>query len=388
MFDRADLYVGFIERSLSVLANGGTLGFISADRWMKNKYGGPLRNLIANTYHLKVYVDMSDTPAFHKEVSAYPAITIIRRESSGPTRIAFNPVIESQFLANLSEMLLKTKLPPLATHVLEVATISRGIEPWLLGSLDQVELIRRLERQYPVIEQAGCKVSIGVATGADDIFINQDDVLDVEPDRKLRLVTTKDISSGEVAWQGFSVINPYSDTGGLVDLNEYPRLRRYLESHKAVIAKRHVAQKAPLQWYRTIDRITPALASTPKLLIPDIKGEAHVVFENGTLYPHHNLYYVTSREWDLRALQAVLLSAVAKLFVATYSTRMRGGYLRFQAQYLRRIRIPFWSDVPEGLRIRLIDAACKRDIDACNEATFALYQFTCEERRILGRNVD
>ena len=27
---------------------------------------------------------------------------------------------------------------------------------------------------------------------------------------------------------------------------------------------------------------------------------------------------------------------------------MRGGYLRFQAQYLRRIHIPHWKDVPEN----------------------------------------
>jgi len=95
---------------------------------------------------------------------------------------------------------------------------------------------------------------------------------------------------------------------------------------------------APANWYRTIDRITPALAARPKLLIPDIKGESHIVFEGGELYPSHNLYYVTSDDWDLRALQAVLLSAVSRLFVATYSTKMRGGFLRFQAQYLRRIR--------------------------------------------------
>ena len=31
--------------------------------------------------------------------------------------------------------------------------------------------------------------------------------------------------------------------------------------------------------------------------------------------------------------------------VAIYSTRMRGGYLRFQAQYLRRILVPLWEDV-------------------------------------------
>ncbi|MHB8388843.1 MAG: hypothetical protein ACYDBH_04575 [Acidobacteriaceae bacterium] len=136
-------------------------------------------------------------------------------------------------------------------------------------------------------------------------------------------------------------------------------------------------------WYRTIDRITPSLAKTPKLLIPDIKGEAHVVFEGGALYPHHNLYYVTSETWDLRALQAVLLSAVTRLFVATYSTKMRGGFFRFQAQYLRRIRLPHWERVPLLLRYGLIDAATKRDVQACNRAVFTLYGLSHEERSSL-----
>jgi len=104
------------------------------------------------------------------------------------------------------------------------------------------------------------------------------------------------------------------------------------------------------------------------------------------LYPHHNLYYVTSDEWDLRALQAVLLSAVTRLFVATYSTKMRGGFLRFQAQYLRRIRIPRWTDVPELLRRELTDAAINRNMQACNHAVFKLYGLCHEERSALGGN--
>ena len=34
------------------------------------------------------------------------------------------------------------------------------------------------------------------------------------------------------------------------------------------------------------------------------------------------------------------MSAVGQFFVESYGVRMRGGYLRFQAQYLRRIRVP------------------------------------------------
>lgn len=386
MYDRADIYIPFIERSLSVLAKGGNLGFICADRWMKNRYGGPLRSLVADQFHLKIYVDMVDTPAFHSDVIAYPAITIISRETPGATRIAHRPAIDRATLAILADALRARNLPKEARPVRELARVTNGSEPWLLESSDQMALIRRLEKQFPSLEEVGCKVGIGVATGADKAYIGDFDTLDVEPDRKLPLVTTKDIMSGDVQWCGQGVINPFAEGGGLVDLRNYPRLRRYLEARREVIAGRHCAQKAPANWYRTIDRITPALASRPKLLIPDIKGEAHIVFEGGELYPHHNLYYVTSDEWDLRALQAVMLSAVTRLFMATYSTKMRGGFLRFQAQYLRRIRIPQWADVSTTLRTELAEAATKRDFQACNRAAFKLFGLSNEERSSLGGN--
>jgi len=388
MYDRADLYIPFIERSLSALSKEGSLGFICADRWMKNRYGGPLRSLVAEQFHLKVYVDMVDTPAFHSEVIAYPAITIISREAPGATRIAHRPAIDRATLTKLAEALRRRSLPKDTTSVRELAQVPNGAEPWLLESSDQMALIRRLERQFPTLEEAGCLVGIGVATGADQAFIGEFDTLDVEPDRKLPLVTTRDILSGEVKWRGQGVVNTFADAGGLVNLKEYPRLHRYLEARQEVIAGRHCAQKSPTNWYRTIDRITPSLAKKPKLLIPDIKGKAHVVFEEGNLYPHHNLYYVTSETWDLRALQAVMLSAITRLFVATYSTKMRGGFLRFQAQYLRRIRLPHWQSVPSSLRLELVDAAVKRDLPACDRAAFALYGLNHEERSSLGGNGD
>jgi hypothetical protein len=76
IYDRADLYIPFIERSLCLLAPGG-LGFICADRWMKNRYGAPLRKLVTDQYRLKVYVDMTGSDAFLQEVAACPAITVL-----------------------------------------------------------------------------------------------------------------------------------------------------------------------------------------------------------------------------------------------------------------------------------------------------------------------
>lgn len=382
LYDRADLYVPFIERSLHLLKDRGQLSFICSDRWMKNKYGGPLRDLVSQQFHLGAYIDMVDADAFHSEVSAYPAITVISRNRPGPTRVAERPQLDHDYLRTLA---LAFHSPVVVdTLIREITGIVSGSSPWILDLSAKTLLIKRLEADYPILEEVGCKVGIGVATGADKVFIGKFAELDVEEDRKLPLAMAKDLASGHVLWRGHGVINPFTDEGPLVDLARYPKLRRYLEGHRQQIMGRHVAKKNPENWYRTIDRITPSLSSRPKLLIPDIRGEAQVAFESGNLYPHHNLYFIVSDTWDLRALQAVLLSSITRLFISTYSTKMRGGYLRFQAQYLRRIRLPIWDSVSPVMRERLINAACALDIDECNEATADLYSLTPQERHALA----
>jgi hypothetical protein len=383
IYDRADIYVPFIERSLSLLSPGGALGFICADRWMKNRYGGPLRCFVADRFRLRCFVDMVDTDAFLSDVIAYPAIIVIGREKTGSTRIAYRPAIDADHLLTLAKTMTAPRLRK-GRGVTEVASVPNGTEPWMLEAPDQLSLIRRLEVDYPSLEETGCKVGIGVATGADQVFIGPLDELDVESDRKLPLAMTRDILTGSVKWRGLGVVNPFGPDGKLVSLKNYPKLAAYLERHSTAIKSRHISKKNPNNWYRTIDRIYPELTFVPKLLIPDIKGDAHIVYEEGKLYPHHNLYFVTADEWDLHALQAVLLSDVTRMFITLYSTKMRGGYLRFQAQYLRRLRVPHWRDVPASLRADLVKAGKLRDTTTCNAAAAALYKLTPLEQQALA----
>lgn len=381
IYDRADIYIPFIEYSLRLLQWGGVLGFICADRWMKNRYGGPLREMVARDFHLRAYVDMISTPAFHSEVIAYPAITIIANEPSGPTYITKQPEIESMSLRRLSDELRGASNEKAA----RTATVTNG-NPWALDDSESLTLVRRLEAEYPTLEEAGCDVGIGVATGADKIFIAPFESLDVETDRKLPLAMTKDIQSGEVKWRGFGVINPFGDDGKVVPLEHYPKLHSYLKQYEEIIRKRHVSKKNPNAWYRTIDRIYPEIVSKPKLLIPDIKGDAHIVYDEGKFYPHHNLYYITSDTWDLQALRAVLLSGIARLFIETYSTRMHGNCLRFQAQYLRRIRLPQWHTISKSLQSDLKRAAVGNDDAARDEVVSALYGISPAERATISGN--
>jgi hypothetical protein len=163
---------------------------------------------------------------------------------------------------------------------------------------------------------------------------------------------------------------------GLVDLGKYPHLQRYLLQHERRLRERHVAQRRPSQWWRTIDRIDPTLARRPKLLIPDLKDRVHPVLDQGTYYPLHSLYYLVSETWDLRALGGLLLSNVANAFVESYSVRMANGYLRASAQYLRRIRLPDPATIKPRLRERLVRAFEQRDIQLANRAACEAYGIT------------
>ena len=140
--------------------------------------------------------------------------------------------------------------------------------------------------------------------------------------------------------------------------------------------ERHLSQRNPASWFRTIDRVYPDLVSKPKLLIPDIAGSNEVVYEAGHYHPHHNLYFVTSDVWDLEVLGGLLSSTVALFFVWSYAVKMRGGYLRFQAQYLRRIRLPHPEALRSGLADDLRDAFRGRDFQKLDALALKTYGLT------------
>ncbi|MBZ4330748.1 Eco57I restriction-modification methylase domain-containing protein [Corallococcus sp. AS-1-12] len=374
LFDRADLYVAFIERSLDLLNPEGRLSFICADRWILNRYGAPLRMKLTERFRVHSYVDLHRASPFESDVIAYPSIFSISPGRSERVAVASMARATPEECESLSDQLLRA-LP--VTHPgVFVSTYDRwfqGDEPWVLSTPEHLEALRALEARFQPIEASeSTRVRIGVATGRDQVFIVPADA-DIEGDRMVPLVKREDIQGGVIADARRCVINTFTPEGRLVDLKRYPRLARYLKSHEQVLRRRHVAQNNTAGWYRTIDRVYPELVTRPKLLIPDIAGSNEVVFEPGHYHPHHNLYFITSEDWDLEVLGGLLSSKVALFFIWAYAVKMRGGYLRFQAQYLRRIRTPSSTELPRKLSDALRKAFRQRDFAKLDELALVAY---------------
>ncbi|WP_262386946.1 Eco57I restriction-modification methylase domain-containing protein [Streptomyces sp. TRM49041] len=381
MGGRADIYIGFYEVALRSLNPDGQLGFICADRWMRNQYGRRLRQLVTKHFSMDLALVMHDVDAFDDQVSAYPAITLISNRPQGSAVAAdTNRSFGAEQARDFTNWYLEGKPPTVATASYQAARMPHWFpeeDSWPAASPARLAVLEDLTERFRLLEdtETGTKVGIGIATGADKIFLTKDKDL-VEEDRLLPMAMVRDTASGTITWDGTHLVNPWTASGDLVDLDAYPRLASYFEKHGEALRKRYVAVKQPQRWYKTIDKVDHQLTRRQKLLFPDMKLRIHPVLDQGRLYPHHNLYFIVSDVWDMRVLGGLLLSKVAEAFVEAYAVKMRGGTLRFQAQYLRKIRVPDPAAISESDQAALAEAFDNRDVEAATEAALRVYGLT------------
>ncbi len=383
MRGRGDIYIGFIERSLRMLKAGGRIGFICADRWMRNQYGADLRELVTRDYAVEHIWTMHDVDTFQAQVSAYPAITVLRNRAQASVVVAdttweFGPASAVALVAACRDERFE-EFSGTGVKAHRLPHWFTGGELWPTGSPARLALIEHLNDRFEPLHDANTrtKVSIGVATGADKVYVTKDPTV-AEPDRLLPLAMRRDLITGRFDWQGNYLVNPWAEDGSLVSLADFPRMAAYLSRHPG-LRERFVAKRDPASWHRTIDKVRSGLTGRPKLLLQDMKATIHPVLETGGHYPHHNLYYVISDTWDMEVLGGLLLSRVAQAFIEAYCVRMRGGTLRFQAQYLKRIRVPRPDQLDADTQDALRAAFRARDAHAATRAAAVAYGITPED---------
>ena len=365
---------------LEELRPDGRVGFICADRWMRSAYGVELRRQIVESASVDAVIEMHDAPAFEDEVSAYPAVVVLRKGKQGPALVgsanqhADTDAADGSLAEAVCALAAGDRESVVGFSATTLPEWYGGNQPWPWAEPEELRVLKWLEARFQPLEDpaTGTRVGIGVATGADQVFVTTDRRWSRRNACCLSRCQPTPAQASFVL-PGHYLVNPWNGDG-LVDLATYPRFAEYAELHRASLERRNVAKRQEARWYRTIDRVIPGLLDREKLYFPDMKLMTHPVLDRGETYPHHNLYFVTSDGWDLEVLGGLLLSKVAELFVSSYCVKMRGGTLRFQAQYLRRIRVPDPSQVSEEVMARLRDAFRSRDRSAATSAAIEAYK--------------
>jgi adenine-specific DNA-methyltransferase len=326
---RADLYIAFIERALRLLQPEGQLGFLCPGTWTKNAYGGSIREALTSQGHLQRIIDFSDVDSFETSADAYPHFFVFQKGGRGATEI---------FSMTGAGQLRRTG-----------RAVSRNFSPSdapLVLSRDQkvAQTLKRAREKFPKLQDAGCCVRVGSATGCNDVFLGRAEVLPVERSRLLPFVNACSIQDASVKWSDTSIVNVFDDNGKLVRLAHFPQLAAYLRKHKKRLKTRAKASQSKI-WWRSIDCLHPDWYRAAKLLVVDISASPVIGLDNKGYCAGGGVYQIKSDSWPLKDLLVFLSAGVLGLFVAGLSAGAARGFHRFQKTQISAIPIPRWEEL-------------------------------------------
>jgi len=354
----ADLYVYFYERSVKLLKPGGTLAFITSNKWYRANYGTKLRGWMNRNTLLRRIIDFGDEAIF--TALAYPTIVIAARRAAAVKE----PAPDDMVLAlNWKRGMDSETFPAIfEEQALTVPQNSLKADGWQLkGSSNRDLMARILTTGRPLIEWCNGKLYSGIKTGLNEAFV-------IDGDKRAQLIAS-DAKSDEVIkpflrgrdikrWRAeysdyWLIFVPWhfplhlgdTETGVSVAAEElfaknYPAVYQHLLSFKPSLSARNVAETGVrYEWY-ALQRWGADYwqeFDQPKIVFPDIALSPQFAYDDGKHYLGNTGYIIPGvQPW----LLAVLNSSVTGWFYAQISPQIMNGYFRFISQYVSLIRIP------------------------------------------------
>ena len=202
------------------------------------------------------------------------------------------------------------------------------------------------------------RISCGVATGADAVFVHNS--CNLAPELlefgHPTLAGREIVSSVAPAPRSLMLV-PYRADGSLMPESELGPLGNFLRSQdrRERLLRRTCVRTKP--WYAFHE--TPPLMDLlrPKLLCKDIGAKpVFIVDHAGTIVPRHSVYYIVPNDPAmLHELHAFLNSDAVALWLHDHCQRAANGFLRVQSHVLRHLPLPS-SLQPTTLHIPLYSA--------------------------------
>jgi hypothetical protein len=308
---RFDLYLLFFERALKSLNPGGRMVFITPEKFMYVETAAPLRRLLSAVEVEEI--ELVNEESFSGLVT-YPTITtVINQAPARATTVRFRD----------------------GSHQLCVLDRDASWMPIIRGVRDQ-------QSHGTTLKDICVRVSCGVATGADDVFVRE--AASLEP--KLKIFVRPTIAGreltepGELGHRSFAMLIPYDEQGSLLAERELGALLPYLIGNRERLKERTCVRRKP--WYAFHE--TPPLPDIlrPKILCKDITEKPHFwIDRQGSLVPRHSVYYIVPTDAaSIEQLCAYLNSSEASLWLAEHCQRAANGFLRLQSNILKMMPVP------------------------------------------------
>lgn len=347
----SDLYIPFFQIGLSLLKDGGTLGFIAVNSFLKSVNARELRKSLAAGHYGMTIINFGEELVFKGRL-AYTCLFFAKKRTSDHMDYAKARPVDIRDMRTL-------QFSPVELRGLN------HFKGWNLNRSDIMDAVNRIEATGAPLGKA-YSIKNGIATLANGIFIfspEKDDGryyhmrTDGNDTRLIEKAACRDIvkpnilkTEEDLSKRTEKLIFPYDAKGDLISETDfkkaYPQAYGYLHSHKDILLQRDKG-RGDYPWY-AFGRTQAINDRGIKLLFPYMTDTPHFVYtadEDTLIYCGYAIFGATEKE--LLTLKRILESDVFAFYMKNTAKPYATGYYSYAKNYVKGFGIPSLTDSEE-----------------------------------------
>lgn len=219
-----DIYCLFYEKGFDLLKRGGTLTYITSNKWMRGGYGKSLRKFFTKVNTLKI---LNLGPGIFHSATVDTNIYVGKREP-------FDNQVKGISIENRFDIsfLQEEELIPMRDV---------NEDAWVVLDEADLNISRSFEKHGKPLKDWEIKINFGIKTGFNEAFIidqaKRDELVAEDPkaDEIIRpILKGREIERYYAEWSKDFIINTHNGIKEInlepINVNEYPSIKKHLES--------------------------------------------------------------------------------------------------------------------------------------------------------------
>ncbi|OUT19696.1 Eco57I restriction-modification methylase domain-containing protein [Campylobacter concisus] len=352
---KVDLSVLFIERTMDLLNDDGSLGMIIQRRWFKTKYGTGARRFIAEGAHLHKLLDIETNSLFRGRIT-YVSVMILTKHR--------NAQVDYDIIkGDVNDVQLYFESPE-ETEKIDCAYFSDSI--WA----PELKVIFEVKNKYAEsLGTVGSNPDLSVCDGTQALWKKVYDIVDCSESKGI--ITGKN-GFGETVSIEKAMVKPIiynREFKPLKDLTpdayrifpyegkeyktkisikkiktDYPLTYKYLSNNKKRIMDK-VECNTGDYWHTYTREHNHDSYESSKVVIPMTTKETHATFESkhGFYMDNSNVWFINHKDNDeviMKALTMIINSNIFSVFAKCGANQASNGYYKFNKQFIEPVPLP------------------------------------------------
>lgn len=329
---KADLFIYFYEKTLSLVKKSGLVSFISSGKFFEASYGKPLINFLVNNAKFVEIIDFKDLNIF-EGISAYPLILTLQNEFSSDYNFRYKDATEIK-VKSLNEIVQNIEFE----HIGIGDFIDNDFK-FLDGSISK--LINKLEENSLKLESLDLLPLVGVKTGFNNGFVIENSKFSKD------YIFGREIKRYSSLTSESKLFFPYIFENGkyeLIDANTSDLnllLDRQQLENRAIIKEGIV--NGSKKWFE-YQQVNKKLDFENEFIVyPNVSLGSNFTLSRGNIIDMTGFIIPTNSKY----LLTILNSKVLYFLMELYAISRRGGYLEYKTQYISKLPIKQISEIEQ-----------------------------------------